>query len=75
MVYCFKNIIGQLCATFNVKLDLCKIILGLPPIDISNEIHEVKHFSEPFEPLRSLIWELSTFGNCSAFQAHVYPRI
>ena len=64
-------------ATFNVKLELCEIILGLPPIDISDEIQGVKHFlklnliSTDDDPLRFLIWELSTFGNCSALQAHL----
>ena len=31
-------------ATFNVDVELCEIILGLPPIDISNEMHGVTHY-------------------------------
>ena len=48
-------------ATFDIKLELCEIILGLPPIDISNEIHGVRHFlklnlsSTDDDPLRFLI--------------------
>ena len=44
--YSYTVLKTSLGATFNVKLELCKIIVGFPPIDISNKIHGVKHFSK-----------------------------
>ena len=31
-------------ATFNVKTEICEVILGLPPFELFNEINTIKHF-------------------------------
>ena len=40
----YKVLKSTLGATFNVKLELCEIISGLPPIVEQNSINSIKHF-------------------------------
>ena len=40
----YKVIKTSIAATFNVKTEICEIILGLPPLELSNEVNTIKHF-------------------------------
>ena len=57
----YKVLKSTLGATFNVKLELCEIISGLPPIVVQNSINSIKHFlklnvkKDDNDPLRMLI--------------------
>ena len=59
----YKVLKSFLGATFNVELELCEIISGLPPIVVQNSINSIKHFlklnikKDDNDPLRMLINE------------------
>ena len=40
----YKVIKTSIGATFNVKTEICEIILGLPPLELFNEVNTIKHF-------------------------------
>ena len=62
-------------ATFNVKTEICEIILGLPPLELFNGVNTIKHFMKlnikksDNDPLRDSM--LSLFCVSWSFLFHI----
>ena len=75
----YKVIKTSIGATFNVKTEICEIILGLPPLELFNEVNTIKHFMKlnikksDNDPLRDSMLSLFEFSGhfCSILQSHL----
>ena len=75
----YKVIKTSIGATFNVKTEICEIILGLPPLELFNEVNTIKHFmtlnikKSDNDPLRHTMLSLFEFSghSCSLLQSHL----
>ena len=75
----YKVIKISIGATFNVKTEICEIILGLPPLELFNEVNTIKHFMKlnikksDNDPLRDSMLSLFEFSghSCSILQSHL----
>ena len=75
----YKVIKTSIGATFNVKTEICEIILGLPPLELFNEVNTIKHFMKlnikksNNDPLRDSMLSFLEFSghSCSILQSHL----
>ena len=75
----YKVIKTSIGATFNAKTEICEIILGLPPLELFNEVNTIKHFMKlnikesDNDPLCDSMLSLFEFSahSCSILQSHL----
>ena len=75
----YKVIKTSIGATFNVKTEICEIILGLSPLELFNEVNTIKHFMKlnvkksDNDLLRDSMLSLFEFSghSCSILQSHL----